>query len=148
MSAIAHALLGNFFFSTTNAMFQSIERSTAQRWSSHDRVGRRAAHQYLGQGDDDITMPGYIVPLYCGAAAPYSLDTLRAMADRGEAYQLIKVSLNGLLGDMRGKWIILDVTETQSEFFGALPQRIDFSLKLRRVDENRSNIAQVLNAIL
>lgn len=145
---VVNALLGKFPFSIPTAMFQSLDRSTAQRWSSHERVGQRAAYQNLGAGDDEISIPGYIMPGYTGAMSVYSMDTLRAMMAMGKPYTLIKLSLNGLVGDLRGKWIILDITENQSEFFGASPQRIDFTLKLRRVDEEKSLAGKVLNALL
>lgn len=143
-----NALLGYFPFAIETAMFQQLDRTTAQRWSQHERVGRRAAQQNLGPGDDDLTIPGYIMPCHTGQLSAYSVDILREMMREAKPYTLIKLSANGFIGDLRGQWIILDVQETQAEFFGASPQRIDFTLRLRRVNEDNSKLSEVISAIL
>lgn len=142
-----NAILGNFIFMIETAAYQTLQRTTAQRWSSHDRVGQRAAHQYLGDGDDELTIPGYIMPEFTGPLSTLSLEVVRAMAAKGLPQTLIVLSLNGVAGDIKGKWIILSVEETQSEFFGALPQKIDFSIKLKRYESNQSLFAKVAGAL-
>lgn len=142
-------ILGDFIFGLreTGTPYQQLQRSTQQRWSSHDRVGRRAAYQHLGPGDDDITLPGVIMPEICGNLAPLSLTYIRKMMAKGAALQLIIISGGGLIGDMMGQWIILSVDETQTELLGNLPRKIEFSLKIRKVDEDDSIFGRFLDAL-
>lgn len=39
-------------------------------------------------------------------------------------------------GDIAGRWIIKNVDENQSEMIGAYPQKIEFTIKLQRIDES------------
>jgi hypothetical protein len=130
-------ILGKFIFGLreTGVAYQELQRTTAQRWSQHERVGRRAAQQHLGPGDDDITLPGVIAPEICGALAPLSLTYLRSMMAEGKPQVLIVISASSLVGDLMGKWIITGVDETHKELLGNRPRKIEFSLKLRKVDE-------------
>ena len=142
-------ILGKFIFGLreTGVAYQELQRTTAQRWSQHERVGRRAAQQHLGPGDDDITLPGVIAPEICGNLAPLSLTYLRKMMAEGKPQLLIVTSAAGLIGDVMGKWIILGVDETQKELLGNLPRKIEFNLKLRKVDEDESLLGKVINAL-
>ena len=142
-------ILGDFIFGLreTGTPYQQLQRSTQQRWSSHDRVGRRAAQQNLGPGDDDITLPGVIAPEICGNLAPLGLTYLRKMMAEGKPHLLIECSVGGLIGDVMGKWIITGVDETKKELLGNLPRKIEFNLKLRKVDEDESLLGQVINAL-
>ena len=142
-------ILGKFIFGLreTGVAYQELQRTTVQRWSQHERVGRRAAQQHLGDGDDDITLPGVIAPEICGNLAPLSLTYLRDIMKEGKPQLLIVTSAAGLIGDMMGKWIITGVDETHKELLGNLPRKIEFSLKLRNVDEDESLLGQVINAL-
>ena len=97
-------ILGKFIFGLreTGVAYQELQRTTAQRWSQHERVGRRAAQQHLGPGDDDITLPGVIAPEICGNLAPLSLTYLRKMMAEGKPQLLIVTSAAGLIGDVMG----------------------------------------------
>lgn len=129
-------ILGKFIFGLreTGVAYQQLQRMTSQRWSSHERVGQRAAQQHLGPRDDDITLPGVIMPEICGNQSPSSLIKLRQMMAEGKPQSLIVVSANSRVGDLKGKWIVLEVNETQQELLGNLPRKIEFSVKLRKVD--------------
>lgn len=142
-------ILGKFIFGLreTGVAYQELKYSSSERWSQHERVGRRAAYQHLGPGDDEITLPGVIAPEICGNLAPLSLTYLRKMKSEGKQQLLIVTSAAGLIGDIMGKWIILNVEETQKELLGNLPRKIEFSLQLRKVDEDDSLMGRLLNAI-
>lgn len=118
--------LGLFTFGLATAPFETLKRSTAQRWESHNRVDRGAAWQHLGPGADEITIDGVLMPELTGG--PRNLNRLRAMADGGRAWILISGT-----GANLGQWFIQSVEETRSDFAGpGLPRRIAFSLKLSR----------------
>lgn len=118
--------LGLFTFSLRTAPFETVKRSTAQRWASNERVGQGAAQQWVGPGADTITIDGVLMPELTGG--PRTLDRLRSMADSGKAWILLSGT-----GVHMGKWFIESVDETGSHHAGpGLARRISFSLKLVR----------------
>lgn len=121
--------LGQFVFSLQTVAFQSLQRQTAWRHAQNSRVGARAASQFLGPGDDTITLPGVILPEF---GSRMSLDELHTLADAGQPLALVDGE-----GRVYGQWIITEKSETASYFSRTgQPARIEFSLSLRRVDDN------------
>lgn len=121
--------LGQFVFGLQTVAFNSLQRQTAWRHAQNSRVGARAASQFLGPGDDTITLPGVILPEF---GSRMSLDELHTMADTGQPFALVDGN-----GRVYGQWVITEKGETASYFdqFGQ-PKRIEFSISLRRVDDN------------
>ncbi|QEY63378.1 phage tail protein [Metapseudomonas lalkuanensis] len=123
--------LGMFVFGLPTLAYQELQRQTDWRHPSTSRVGAPPARQFLGRGDDQITLPGVLVPELCGALL--SLDTLRVMADTGKAWPLVEGT-----GRIYGLWVIESLSETRTLFFqDGAARRIEFSLHLQRVDESR-----------
>lgn len=123
--------LGMFVFSLSTLAYQQLQRQTAWRHASTSRVGARAAAQFVGPGDDAITLNGVLLPDVAGDTA--SLDTLRDMADQGRAWVLV----DGV-GRVYGAWVIESINETRSLFFvDGVARRIEFALQLKRVDDDR-----------
>lgn len=121
--------LGQFVFSLQTVAFQSLQRQTAWRHAQNSRVGARAASQFLGPGDDTITLPGVILPEF---GSRMSLDELHTLADDGQPLALVDGE-----GRVYGQWVITEKSETASYFSRTgQPARIEFSLSLRRVDDN------------
>lgn len=121
--------LGLFVFSLQTAPFTTIRRSTSQRWSENKRFGKRAATQFLGPGTDEITINGMIAPELTGTSA--NLDKLRRMAASGKAWILTQGD-----GKILGQWFIERVEETGKHYTRqGLPQKIDFTLSLKRYGE-------------
>ena len=54
----------------------------------NDRVGRSASWQYIGAGEDKITLNGVLLPEVTGG--DISLELLRTAAYRGRPYPLIE----------------------------------------------------------
>lgn len=121
--------LGIFVFSLPTLAYQQLQRSTAWRHSSSDRVGARAARQYVGPGDDNITLSGLVAPELTGI--PASLDLLRNMADAGQPLALVDGT-----GVVHGAFIITALNETRTLFFAdGAARRIEFQLSLEHVDD-------------
>ncbi|PKF70886.1 oxidoreductase [Pseudomonas fluvialis] len=126
--------LGMFVFSLETLAYQEFQRQTDWRHGSTSRIGTNPARQYLGRGDDSITLPGVLLPGLAGS--PLSLDTLRMMADTGKAWPLVQ-------GDGRifGLWVIESLSETRTLFFrDGAARRIEFNLKLTRIDDGRVDL--------
>lgn len=123
---MALAALGWFVFALRSLPIASMSRQTDQRWRSQDRAGAPPAAQYLGPGEDTLTIEGTLYPELTGG--PINLDRLRTMADSGKAWIL----LDGQ-GHHRGRWYITSVNETRSALLGnGLARKIDFSVLLSR----------------
>ena len=126
--------LGMFVFSLSTAAYQALQRQTEWRHASNPRVGAAPARQFVGRGDDTITLPGLILPELAGSAL--SLDALRLMANTGKAWPMVEGS-----GRIYGLWIIESLNETKTLFFrDGTPRRIEFTLSLKRIDDDRIDL--------
>ena len=121
--------LGQFVFQLQDLAYSELQRSTAWRHASNSRVGARPALQYVGQGDDTITLSGTLVPEIAGTLQ--SLVTLRDMADAGDAYAMVDGA-----GRIFGAWIIERIEEGGSAFTpDGIARRTSFIIALRRSDD-------------
>lgn len=121
--------LGMFVFSLHTAAYQEMQRQTDWRHPGTNRVGAQPARQFLGRGEDAITLPGVILPELAGSAL--SLDALRVMADTGKAWPMVEGS-----GRIYGLWVIESISETRTLFFrDGTPRRIEFTVSLKRIDD-------------
>lgn len=65
---------------------------------------------------------------------------LNSMGDSGQAFPLIQGD-----GVMRGSFVIEGISTTRSEFFqDGSARKIEFSIKLKRVDDNDSSLGNTL----
>ena len=121
---------GMFIFSMHSLAYQTLSKQTSWRHASQPRVGARAARQYLGPGDETISLPGWIAPGQIGNRL--SLSMLHDMANTGKAYTLV----DGL-GVFHGVYVIEGISETKS-LFNPLGQarKIEFTIELSRIDED------------
>ncbi len=124
--------LGMFVFSLPTLAYQDLQRQTSWRHAANSRVGARAAHQYVGQGDDAITVSGVLVPELIGN--PGALDELREMADTGQAWALVAGT-----GEVLGTFVIESLNTTGTNHIdNGRARRTEFQLQLKRVDTARS----------
>ena len=125
------AALGQFVFALDNLAFEEMRRSTEWRHPSNSRVGAAPARQFVGKGDDKLTLTGLLAPEHFGDR--FAIDKLRAMGDSGAAYALV----NGL-GEIYGAWVIESVEETGSILTAeGIARRVEFTLNLARVDDQQ-----------
>lgn len=126
--------LGMFVFSLSTLAYQELQRQTNWRHASNSRVGAPPALQFVGRGDDTITLPGIILPELAGSVL--SLDALRLMANTGKAWPMVEGT-----GRIYGLWVIESLSETKTVFFrDGTPQRIEFILTLKRTDDDRIDL--------
>ncbi|WP_039057047.1 phage tail protein [Enterobacter sp. Bisph1] len=128
--------LGAFVFIGKTLPFQGVSHSTNYTWSSNERVGKRAAYQYLGPGAETLEITGKVSTGMTHGAV--SLATLRLMAELGKQWPLI-----GGNGMIYGMFVINSVKENGSDFASdGTPRFISFTLSLTRVDESLLSIAE------
>ena len=122
--------LGMFVFSLPTLAYQELQRQTDWKYASNSRVGRRDAEQFLGVGEDSITLSGWVAPELTGSL--YSFDALRMMADTGKSWILIQGT-----GRIYGSYTIRSLTETRTVLDGSgNARRVEFSISLKRSDED------------
>lgn len=121
-------ILGMFVFSLPTLAYHELQRQTEWKHASTARVGLRDAHQYVGPGDDTITLSGWVAPELTGSL--YSLDALRMMADTGKSWILIQGT-----GRILGSYRIASMTEGRTILDGSGgARRVEFSIALKRDD--------------
>ncbi|MGY2231601.1 phage tail protein [Pseudomonas tolaasii] len=126
--------LGMFVFSLRTAAYQELQRQTDWRHASNNRVGAAPARQFVGRGEDTITLPGIILPELAGTAL--SLDALRLMANTGKAWPMVEGT-----GRIYGLWVIDSLSENKTLFFpDGTARRIEFTLSLKRIDDDRIDL--------
>ena len=141
-------ILGQFLFRRETVPYQQLQRNTEYKHASLERVGERPASQFVGLGEDRITLTGTLLPIFTGGRL--SLDLIRAMAKTGKAWPLIEGSLR-----MYGWYVIESINETSSVFMSTgHANKIEFTLTLKHVDKpdpsrmGRQSLSDTLNGYL
>ncbi|WP_288413507.1 phage tail protein [uncultured Sphingomonas sp.] len=121
--------LGLFPFSLPTLAHDDLSRRTAWRHATAPRVGARDATQYIGPGEETVSIGGTAhAELTDGRAC---LDQLRDMAATGQAWPLVDGA-----GTVFGAFVIQTLDEKHKALFpDGTPRAIDFALELLRVDE-------------
>ncbi|EZP46986.1 Phage-related tail protein [Stenotrophomonas sp. RIT309] len=127
--------LGTFVFSLSTAAYQQLQRQMSWRHPTSERVGARAARQYVGPGEETIDLSGVIHAEL--ADDLLTLDVLRELAAEGRPLALVEGN-----GTVYGAYVILSINEGRTEFFSdGTPRRIDFQLQLARTDDDTEEAA-------
>lgn len=110
--------------------YNQLIHDSGWNWASNSRVGRRAAAQFTGKGNDKITLSGELRPEITGG--PVKALAFQLLADEGRAWPLI-----GGDGTIYGMYVIESFKTTHSDFYADGSARvIAFNLSLLRVDES------------
>ncbi len=134
--------LGLYVFGLYTVPYQQLQRQMSWRHPANSRIGKRPARQFLGPGDDTITLSGVLYPELTGGKI--SLAALKTMADEGKAWPLVEGT-----GIFYGLYVIEELSQTDAVFFpDGSPRKIEFSLKLVRVDDEPDLLGQVSGALL
>lgn len=127
--------LGMFVFGMQSLPFAELQRMKDWRHGKTERHGARPASQYLGPGEDSISITGILVPEVAGAYS--SLARLAEMADTGDAWPLVDGA-----GTILGNFRIIKVDERQSNHInGGFARKIDFAVDLERADDSAGTAA-------
>ncbi|TJN34781.1 phage tail protein [Escherichia coli] len=152
-------IFGMFVFELKTLPHQQIQQSKTWRHVRNERINRSAAWQYIGAGDDQITLPGMLYPEITGGEV--SLTLLNTQAYTGCPWPLIDGT-----GQIYGMYVITGLQTTRSELdrYGKA-KKIEFSISFQRCDEDmreklqsasagellnsmKSRAASVLNSVL
>ena len=133
-------ILGMFVFSIKTAVYDELQRSTAWRHPSNERVGDMPAYQFAGRGEDTITLNGTIAPQL---GVPISVTALRVMGDTGNAFPLISGT-----GKVFGLYVIESLEEGQTHYLGNVARKIDFTIKLKQIQKPGTLISATVRALI
>ncbi|WP_421507055.1 phage tail protein [Erwinia rhapontici] len=121
-------ILGMMVFERRTLPYQTMKQTSDYRWASGSRIGTRQSQQFLGVGDETITLSGELRPEITGGVA--SLFALNIMATQGRAWPLL--SGNGI---PYGMFVITSVNGTHSDLLqNGTARKISFDITLKRVD--------------
>lgn len=122
------AALGMFVFDIDSLLFEEMTRRRSWRHGRTDRFGARAAGQYLGPGEDAITLSGTLVPELAGRHS--AIETLAEMAATGDAFPLADGS-----GTVHGNFTIENLEERKTNLLdNGQARTTGFTIELLRVD--------------
>ncbi|WP_164240677.1 phage tail protein [Stenotrophomonas maltophilia] len=125
---------GQFVFSLSTAAYEQLQRQMTWRHASSERLGARPARQYVGPGDDSISLQGTLVAELVGDLQV--LDTLRELGDQGKPQALVEGS-----GRVYGAYLLVGLSETRKEFFhDGTPRLIEFQMQLERDDDGATEV--------
>ena len=107
-------------------------RIARQRWAAQERVGARPGWQWLGPGEETLTLSGVSLPLSAGTAD--AVSTLRTAAAGGEPLTLADGA-----GRVLGRWVVRAVEERRRGIRAdGTPARIDWRLDLALYEPSSS----------
>lgn len=134
--------LGLFVFGLHTLPYQQLQRQLAWRHPANSRIGARPSRQFVGRGDEIITLSGVLYPEVTGGKI--SLAALEAMADEGMSWPLIEGT-----GWFYGLYVVEELATTATAFFpDGAARKIEFTLKLARTDDDPSLLGTVGKSLL
>jgi len=134
--------LGLFVFGMKTVPYQTLQRQVTWRHPSNSRVLARPSSQFVGRGDEIITLSGVLYPEVTGGKI--SLAALEAMADEGRAWPLIEGT-----GWYYGLFVVEELATTAQAFFpDGAARKIEFTIKLKRTDDEPSLLGTAAKSLL
>lgn len=104
--------LGPHVFEVLPLNYQRLERMTEAMWASVPRLGARPSRQFVGLGDDPLTISGVIFPEEFGGRAEY--EAIRLTQTAALPVPLIGYGA-GTLGLVWGLVVITMIADSQEE---------------------------------
>ncbi|WP_438442332.1 phage tail protein [Kluyvera georgiana] len=127
---------GMFVFELKTVPHQQLQHTKTWRHVKNERINRSAKWQYIGAGDDQITLSGVLYPEVTGGKV--SLAVLDTQAYAGRPWPLISGT-----GRIYGMYAITQFQTTDTEFdqYGE-PKKIEFTISFQRQDEDQRESLQ------
>jgi phage protein U len=120
--------LGPLDFEVAPFNTHEVERANSADFAAKDLVGRRKGHEFVGAGDERITMRGKLFPHKLGGLG--ALGILNALCDSGTPQMLMRGD-----GTPLGWFLVERVRESSSHLDGrGVGKMIEFEVELLRDD--------------
>lgn len=141
VAATAMMSLGRLVFRMPGLVPQEADRAQSVRHAKNERIGAADAFQFIGPGDDTITLNGVALEGLHDTA-----DERQALSDlmtAGRAHPLVDGS-----GRVIGQFIITGINEKHSLIGAAgAPKKTAWSISLQRVDPGPRQLTKPANPI-
>jgi phage protein U len=113
-----------FYFGVSKLPQTNLSRTFDYRWEGAQRIGRRVAQQYLGPGEETVSIEGVIYPPVFG-----SFEAIEAM--RREAMSGTPRAFVTAYGRYNGLWCIKSIRDKQAPYWpDGHPRKVEFTLEL------------------
>lgn len=121
---------GMFVFTLRTVPYQQLQHSQEWRHVKNERVNKSAAWQYIGPGDDNITLSGVLYPEITGGNL--SLAALETIGFSGRPWPLIEGG-----GWIYGMYVMTRLERGKTEFdrYGQA-KKIEFTISLSRASSD------------
>jgi len=134
-------MLGDVPFMVGTLAHQTLTRNVQYRWAVQERLLRTPARQFVGAGNEAMTLEGYLLPHYTGGQE--TLVRLRTVASMGEPQTLLDH-----FGAVYGSYVIESIEEAGSELDAlGQPRRIDFTIALAAYGEDAAPLPAVASEV-
>ena len=128
------AMLGYFAFNINTAPYTQMSESRTYRHARNSIVGGRPRGQYIGEGEETLSLSGILYPEVTGGKS--NLYYLERMAKEGNAYTLITEGFK-----FKGMYVIDQINTTDSHFFkDGVARKIEFTLDLTKTDDKPASL--------
>lgn len=128
---------GFALFSLTSTPYAGVSTSKSYRHAFNDRVGKRASRQYLGVGEETITITGTLVPFVTGGRV--SLQRFQAQAESGMPFPLIESN-----GTAHGFYVITDISTEETEHISdGRPKVIEYTISFKRDGDDSLDYSKI-----
>ena len=120
--------------------FETIDRDSTYNWVAQNRLSREPAQQYIGEGEDLISIDGRLFPQHFGGFS--TIHALRQSAQAGKPLSLIKFHPASsrefvAAGELVGQFVIKRIRVTSSKIgANGVQHKLDFSIQLSRFGED------------
>ena len=130
--------LGFFIFEINNVTFDKISENLQFNWSNQQKIGSYPDNQFIGIGENKITLTGIIIPEL--TKSQNGLQPLTLMAKTGKSWLLIDGH-----GRNIGQFFIKSISKNKSNLLekGAA-RKISFTLSLIKTENNPDNLGDLI----
>lgn len=123
--------LGDNIFYAVHPSFETFKNELELDWHAQRRLSRRPALQFLGPGEESLTLNGVLYPERFGNGEDL-LAGLRADALAGNQLPLIEIDESTLIGTpLDDLFVITKIGNTKEQYGVAGPRKISFDLELK-----------------
>lgn len=137
MTDLTQLIWGFVLFRANSLIYNELNKKSNYRHVQNERIGRRSANQYVGIGDEIITIPGKLAPIVTGGRN--ELQLLKFQADMGLPLPLIEGN-----GVVHGFFVLTELEEnSRYHLANGSPRIIDYTVTLKRVGDDHLDYSQI-----
>ncbi|QGM46752.1 phage tail protein [Methylocystis heyeri] len=126
-------------FTVGSMAYEELRQRAEGRWGKHEIIGRRPAGQYLGPGDESVTLRGVVYPLDMMGGEDAQVQALLSDCTTGQVYTLLSAN-----GDIQGPYR-LERAEAIGTYLDPAgnAQRIEYELHFHPHDDGDGGIFSI-----